>query len=161
MRDLIRIPVVPLSYANKNLALDNEIMIDYENGDILIKNGDNAVSMSEKIKEKIPTYTHPTYTNRDAGLYKFSVDSTGHVASAESITKEDITALGIPGSDTTYGTGTASALGLTKLYTGTGSNTDGTMTQKAISEELDGVQTNITNLTETINTLIVIDEEEF
>ena len=40
--------------------------------------------------------------------------------------------------DTTYSTGTASALGLTKLYTGTGSNTDGTMTQKAISNALNG-----------------------
>lgn len=40
--------------------------------------------------------------------------------------------------DTTYSTGTASALGLTKLYTGTGTNTDGTMTQSAITSALNG-----------------------
>lgn len=40
--------------------------------------------------------------------------------------------------NTTYGVGTASALGLTKLYTGTGTATDGTMTQKAITDSLNG-----------------------
>lgn len=42
------------------------------------------------------------------------------------------------GSDnnTIYNTGTASVLGLTKLYTGTGSATDGTMTQSAITSAL-------------------------
>ena len=40
--------------------------------------------------------------------------------------------------NTTYSTGTASALGLTKLYTGTGTATDGTMTQNAINTALNG-----------------------
>lgn len=40
--------------------------------------------------------------------------------------------------DTTYSTGTASTSGLTKLYTGTGTATDGTMTQAAIKSALDG-----------------------
>ena len=40
--------------------------------------------------------------------------------------------------NTTYSTGTASALGLTKLYTGTGTATDGTMTQSAINTALNG-----------------------
>ena len=40
--------------------------------------------------------------------------------------------------NTTYGTGNASTLGLTKLYTSTGSATDGTMTQKAITDALGG-----------------------
>lgn len=39
--------------------------------------------------------------------------------------------------DTTYSTGTSSASGLTKLYTGTGTATDGTMTQAAIKSALD------------------------
>ena len=38
--------------------------------------------------------------------------------------------------NTTYSTGTSSTSGLTKLYTGTGSATDGTMTQKAITDGL-------------------------
>lgn len=40
--------------------------------------------------------------------------------------------------NTTYSTGTSSALGLTKLYTGTGTATDGTMTQAAINTALSG-----------------------
>ena len=44
----------------------------------------------------------------------------------------------ISATDTTYETGTAETSGLTKLYTGTGENTDGTMTQAAITTALDG-----------------------
>ena len=40
--------------------------------------------------------------------------------------------------NTTYSTGTATTAGITKLYTGTGSATDGTMTQKAITDALGG-----------------------
>ena len=42
--------------------------------------------------------------------------------------------------DTTYSTGSASTSGLTKLYSATGSATDGTMTQNAISEELEALR---------------------
>ena len=45
-------------------------------------------------------YTHPTYTPKSAGLYKVTVDSTGHVSATSAVTKSDITALGIPGQDT-------------------------------------------------------------
>lgn len=38
--------------------------------------------------------------------------------------------------NTTYSQGNSNTLGLTKLYTSTGSNTNGTMTQKAVTEEL-------------------------
>lgn len=40
--------------------------------------------------------------------------------------------------NTTYSTGTTSTAGLTKLYTGAGTATDGTMTQSAIKTALDG-----------------------
>lgn len=40
--------------------------------------------------------------------------------------------------NTTYSTGTSSSSGLTKLYTGTGTATDGTMTQSAINTALSG-----------------------
>ena len=85
-------------------------------------------------------YTHPGYTAKSSGLYKITVDGTGHVSATTAITKSDITALGIPGQDTntTYSTGTSSTPGLAKLYTGTGSATDGTMTQNAITTALNG-----------------------
>ena len=40
--------------------------------------------------------------------------------------------------NTTYSTGTSTTAGITKLYTATGSATDGTMTQKAITDALSG-----------------------
>ena len=52
------------------------------------------------------------------------------------VTKGDGTTSTITTQDTTYGAGTASALGLTRLYTKTGSNTNGTMTQAAITSAL-------------------------
>lgn len=57
-------------------------------------------------------YTHPTYTAKESGLYKVTVDGTGHVSKADPVAKSDITALGIPAQDTTYGAASASANGL-------------------------------------------------
>lgn len=45
-------------------------------------------------------YTHPSYTAKTSGLYKVTVDSTGHVSATTAVTKADITGLGIPGADT-------------------------------------------------------------
>lgn len=57
-------------------------------------------------------YTHPTYTAKSSGLYKVTVDGTGHVSAATAVTKADITGLGIPGSNTTYNAATTTAAGL-------------------------------------------------
>ena len=57
-------------------------------------------------------YTHPAYTARTSGLYKITVDAAGHVSAVTAVTKADITGLGIPGTNTTYGNATASASGL-------------------------------------------------
>lgn len=52
------------------------------------------------IASKDTVYTHPTYTSKPSGLYKVTVDGTGHVSATAAVTKADITALGIPSSDT-------------------------------------------------------------
>lgn len=57
-------------------------------------------------------YVHPSYTAKAAGLYKVTVDGTGHVSAAAAVAKADITGLGIPGQDTTYAAATAAAAGL-------------------------------------------------
>lgn len=54
-------------------------------------------------------YVHPTYTEHSSGLYKITVDATGHVSSVTLATKDDITALGIPAQDTVYTLPQASA----------------------------------------------------
>ena len=56
----------------------------------------------EGIEAGANAYTHPTHTAAESGLYKVTVDSSGHVSATSAVTKADITALGIPGSDTTY-----------------------------------------------------------
>ncbi len=57
-------------------------------------------------------YTHPAYAAKSSGLYKITVDATGHVSGGTAVTKDDITALGIPSADTTYSVATSSADGL-------------------------------------------------
>lgn len=57
-------------------------------------------------------YRHATHTALTSGLYKVTVDGEGHVVAAAAATKADITALGIPGQDTTYTDATASKSGL-------------------------------------------------
>lgn len=57
-------------------------------------------------------YSHPTYTAKTSGLYKVTVDGTGHVSGTVAVSKSDITALGIPGMNTTYDNATSSADGL-------------------------------------------------
>lgn len=52
------------------------------------------------IAAKDTVYTHPAYTAKSSGLYKITVDATGHVSATTAVAKSDITALGIPGSDT-------------------------------------------------------------
>ena len=42
-------------------------------------------------------YIHPTYTEKTSGLYKITVDNSGHVSSTAAVVKSDITDLGIPG----------------------------------------------------------------
>lgn len=55
----------------------------------------------------------------------------------------DPTSNTVSATDTTYSTGSATAEGLTKLYTSTGTAEDGTMTQKAITDELKTKQGNL------------------
>lgn len=47
-------------------------------------------------------YVHPAGSapSKASGFYKFSTDSTSHVASVTAVTKADITALGVPAQDT-------------------------------------------------------------
>lgn len=66
-------------------------------------------------KEKLAglnNYSHPTHSAHASGFYKVTVDNLGHVTDVTAVTKEDVTGLGIPGQDTTYGPATSQADGL-------------------------------------------------
>ena len=79
-------------------------------------------------------YTHPSYTNRTSGLYKITVDATGHVSAATAVTKSDITALGIPAQDTNT------------TYTPATDDTDGLMSAED-KAKLDGIASGANNYT--------------
>ena len=77
----------------------------------------NDYTTAEKTKlagiaEGANKYVHPSYTAKTSGLYKVTVDATGHVSAVAAVTKDDITALGIPGQDTTYPEATTAKVGL-------------------------------------------------
>lgn len=64
------------------------------------------------IEDNANNYVHPTYTAKTSGFYKFAEDATGHVSDTTPVTKADITALGIPESDTTYDAASTTSDGL-------------------------------------------------
>lgn len=121
---------------------------------------DGRMSKSDKAKlDGIATgankYTHPSYTSRTSGLYKVTVDSTGHVSGATAVAKSDITALGIPAQDTTYGAA-GSSLGLVKSG-GDVTISNGTITVNDDSHahtiaNIDGLQTALDGKSPTTHT---------
>lgn len=60
-------------------------------------------------------YQHPSHTAHESGLYKITTDGLGHVSDATAVTKEDITALGIPAQETTYSAGSGLSLSGTTI----------------------------------------------
>ena len=94
------------------------------------------------------TATNPTLNVNSTGakaiMYRGAAISAGYLAAGRVYTfVYDGTNYELVGdintdTNTTYNTGTATTAGLTKLYTATGSGTDGTMTQKAITDALSG-----------------------
>ena len=88
---------------------------------VATSNANGLMSASDKAKlDGIATgankYTHPSYTTRSSGLYKITVDATGHVSGATAVTKSDIVALGIPAQDTNT-TYTLGSFGITATAT--------------------------------------------
>ena len=97
-------------------------------------------------KEKLAglnNYTHPTYTAQARGLYKVTVDATGHVSAVAAVTKADITGLGIPAQDTTYQPATSEANGLMSA---------------ADKEKLDGMEiANATEVSEMLDEVFAVE----
>ena len=94
------------------------IAADSKTDSLTIVAGNNITITPDAANDKLTiaatdtVYTHPTYTSKNSGLYKITVDGTGHVSAATAVSKSDITALGIPAQDTTYSTATQSDNGL-------------------------------------------------
>lgn len=72
----------------------------HSNQDVLDKTEQPYTTAERDKLAGLENYTHPTYAAHAKGFYKFASDGEGHVEDAENVTKEDITALGIPDKDT-------------------------------------------------------------
>ena len=74
-----------------NSALGNKV--DKETGKGLSTNDYTTTEKNKLagIAEGANKYTHPSYTAKTSGLYKVTVDNTGHVSGTSAVQKEDIT----------------------------------------------------------------------
>ena len=120
------------------------------------------------------TAANPTLNVNSTGakaiMYRGSAITAGYLAANRVYTfvydGTDYELIGDINTDTntTYGIGNATTAGITKLYTGTGSNTDGTMTQSAITSALNGkaasshthTTANITDFDEAVEGLLPV-----
>ena len=69
------------------------LAIGGSSGNLLWKG--NRVIDAGNISSYANNYTHPSYTAKSNGLYKVTVDSSGHVSGTTAVSQSDITALGI------------------------------------------------------------------
>ena len=109
----------------------------------------NDYTSAEKTKlsgiaEGANKYVHPSYTAQKSGLYKVTVDASGHVSATTAVAKADITGLGIPAQDTTYAHATTSTHGLMSAADKT--KLDGVATG-AQANKIESVKVNGTALT--------------
>lgn len=99
---------------------------------------DEVSGVSDSLTSHVNNKSNPhVVTKSQVGLG--NVENKSSATIRGELTKDNVTtALGYtpPEQDTTYSTGTSTTAGITKLYTGTGTNTDGTMTQKAITDAI-------------------------
>ena len=125
------------------------IAADSKTDSLTIVAGNNITITPDAANDKLTiaatdtVYTHPTYTSKKSGLYKITVDGTGHVSAATAVSKSDITALGIPAQDTTYSTATQSDNGL--MSSGDKTKLDGIETganKTVVDSELSSTSTN-------------------
>ena len=57
------------------------------------------------IEAEANNYTHPVYEPKQAGVYRISVDNTGHVATADKMTADELKAEGVSPADHTHDLG--------------------------------------------------------
>ena len=87
---------------NKLASLSDPDVATTENNG-LMSSADKA--KLDGIEAGANNYTHPTYEEKQAGLYRISVDNTGHVATADKMTSEELAAEGVSPADHTHDLG--------------------------------------------------------
>ena len=116
---------IPSGYTSKEITFVNNKIVANIQGSV----SGSASSATKATQDSAGQQINTTYI-KGLSVSGKTITYTKGDGTTGTITTQD--------TNTTYSTGTASALGLTKLYTGTGTATDGTMTQAAIKSALDG-----------------------
>ena len=80
---------------------DPDVATTENNG--LMSSADKA--KLDGIEAEANNYTHPEYEAKQAGLYRISVDNTGHVATADKMTSDELAAEGVSPADHTHDLG--------------------------------------------------------
>lgn len=96
------------------------IAADTKTDTLTLVAGTNVTLTPDATNDKITiaatdtVYTHPAGSgaSKSSGLYKFSTDANSHISGVTAVVKADITGLGIPAQDTTYGVVSTTADGL-------------------------------------------------
>lgn len=87
---------------NKLASLSDPKLATTENNG-LMSSADKA--KLDSIEAGANNYTHPVYEAKQAGLYRISVDNTGHVATADKMTADELKAEGVSPVDHTHDLG--------------------------------------------------------
>lgn len=87
---------------NKLASLSDPNVATTENNG-LMSSADKA--KLDGIEAGANNYTHPIYEAKQAGLYRISVDNTGHVATADKMTSEELAVEGVSPADHTHDLG--------------------------------------------------------
>lgn len=148
----------PVSYQTLNIEIIANKTIDasISNAAVHTSGNTNTITITPSVAS-MNGHTHNYAGSSSAGGAANSAVKATQDSAGQQINKTYIKGLSVSGktitytkgdgttgtittqdTNTTYSTGTASTLGLTKLYTGTGTATDGTMTQSAINTALNG-----------------------
>lgn len=125
-----------------NLGIPGE-NTTYENA---TETDDGLMSAADKEKlDNLPAdannYVHPAYTAQASGMYKITVDATGHVSSVTAVTKNDILSLGISEEGTTYDPATQTTDGLMSAQDKTKLDAFGPAANYALKADLTTVMT--------------------
>lgn len=96
--------------SNDYTTEEKEKLASLSDPDVATTENNGLMSSADKakldgIEAEANNYTHPVYEAKQAGLYRISVDNTGHVATADKMTSEELTAEGVSPADHTHDLG--------------------------------------------------------
>lgn len=111
----VQVNKADIKYLSSVLSANNLNNLSFTNGLSSYKSG---------VKTYIGHSAKKMTGGKSTSFLKVGYDEYGHISASANVTKADLTSLGVPDHDTTYGIANTSNLGLLKLKSGTYTQTD-------------------------------------